>query len=90
MGVEREEIGLGNCTGNPGGISENPIRVPVKSRTQLVFKGGGVVVVGCSRKIPTTLENEHKQLVFEGGNGDGVLRAYDTTFEGGGSLMGGN
>jgi len=49
----------------------------------------GVVVVGCSRKVPTTLENKHKQLVFEGGNGGGVLRAYDMTFEGGGHVVDG-
>ena len=28
---------------------------------------GVVVVVGCSRELPTTLENEHKYLVFEDG-----------------------
>jgi hypothetical protein len=38
-------------------------------RYELVFEGGGVVVVGCSRELPTTLENEHKQLVFEDGSG---------------------
>jgi len=31
----------------------------------------GVVVVGCSRELPTTLENEHKELVFEDGGGGG-------------------
>jgi len=85
-----------------------------------------VVVVGCSRELPTTLktsisslfsisrmevkvgvttlENEHTWLIFEdggggdsakgdggnwlmGGNGGGVLRAYDMSLEGGSWLM---
>jgi len=32
----------------------------------------GVVVVGCSRELPTTLENEPLMLVFEDGSGGGA------------------
>ena len=42
-----------------------------KRAYKLVFEGGGVVVVGCSRELPTTLKNEPLMLVFEDGNGGG-------------------
>ena len=35
--------------------------------TSLFSRVEGVVVVGCSRELPTTLENEHKYLVFKDG-----------------------
>jgi len=38
----------------------------------------GVVVVGCSRELPTTLENEHKELVFEDGVVEVVPRSDHT------------
>jgi len=41
---------------------------------ELVFEGGVVVVVDCSRELPTTLENKPLMLVFEDGSGGGGAR----------------
>ena len=34
--------------------------------------------MGCSRELPTTLENEHKRLVFEDGSGGGGAKEATT------------
>jgi len=45
----------------------NKKTIPSKTSDKLVFEGGGVVMVGCSRELPTTLKNEPLMLVFEDG-----------------------
>jgi len=58
---------VGNCTGNPGVFQSNPYPWVMS----LFSRVEGVVVVGCSRELPTTLENELLMLVFEDGSGGG-------------------
>jgi len=41
-------------------------------RTSSFSRVEGVVVVGCSRELPTTLENKLLMLVFEDGSGGGA------------------